>query len=138
MVAPADDAVAQVFDLPREVPPVLGVGAFLKNTVCVAAGRKAFVSPAVGNLDTVDVSRYAVVGNYTRFDEAIRNALKDARQRIVTGIRQPGRKRENHLLWAAPGSGKTYLVQQIAESLGNAMRYSEINLAKCTESDFRI
>lgn len=49
-----DDGIDRVFDLPRDVPPVLGVGAFLKNTVCVAAGRKAFVSPAVGNLDTVE------------------------------------------------------------------------------------
>lgn len=54
MTAMTDDVVARVFDLPRDVPPVLGVGAFLKNTVCLAAGRKAFVSPTVGNLDTVE------------------------------------------------------------------------------------
>ncbi|NLF18934.1 MAG: carbamoyltransferase HypF [Lentisphaerae bacterium] len=46
--------MARVFDLPREVPPVIGVGAFLKNTVCVAAGRRASVSHPVGNLDTVE------------------------------------------------------------------------------------
>ncbi|MBT3359065.1 MAG: carbamoyltransferase HypF [Rhodospirillales bacterium] len=48
------DLIALEFDLPRDVPPVLGVGAFLKNTVCVASGKKAFVSHDVGNLDTVD------------------------------------------------------------------------------------
>ncbi len=48
------DIIALEFDLPRDVPPVLGVGAFLKNTVCLAAGKKAFVSPDVGNLDTVE------------------------------------------------------------------------------------
>lgn len=46
--------IAGVFDLPRDVPPVLGVGAFLKNTVCAAAGRKAHVSRDVGNLDTIE------------------------------------------------------------------------------------
>lgn len=68
MVVPTDDGVAQIFDLPREVSPVLGVGAFLKNTVCVAAGRKAFVSPAVGNLDTVE----AVLA----FEEAVERLLE--------------------------------------------------------------
>jgi len=48
------DVIARHFDLPREVPPILAVGAFLKNTVCVAAGRRAAVSRAVGNLDTVE------------------------------------------------------------------------------------
>lgn len=48
------DVIARHFDLPREVPPILGVGAFLKNTVCVASGRRAAVSHAVGNLDTVE------------------------------------------------------------------------------------
>jgi predicted ATPase len=91
----------------------------------------------ISNLDSVDVERYAVVGQYTRFDDQTRNALKDARQRIVAGLAQPGRKRENHLLWAAPGSGKTYLVQQVAESLGDSVEYQEINLAKCTEAEFR-
>ncbi|MBL6929450.1 MAG: carbamoyltransferase HypF [Rhodospirillales bacterium] len=48
------DLIALEFDLPRDVPPVLGVGAFLKNTVCLASGKKAFVSHDVGNLDTVE------------------------------------------------------------------------------------
>ncbi len=46
--------IAQTFDLPRAVPDVLAVGAFLKNTVCVAIGDKAHVSRDVGNLDTVE------------------------------------------------------------------------------------
>lgn len=48
------DVIARHFDLPREVPPILGVGAFLKNTVCLASGKRAAVSHAVGNLDTVE------------------------------------------------------------------------------------
>ena len=91
----------------------------------------------IRGLETVDLARYSVVGSYTRFDEAVRNALKDARQRIVGGLQHRGNRRENHLLWAAPGSGKTYLIQQIAESLGDRVQYHEVNLAKCDEGQFR-
>jgi hypothetical protein len=37
----------------------------------------------------------------------------------------------------APGTGKTYFVQQIAASLPTGVRYHEVNLAKCTELEFR-
>ena len=36
------------------MPPVLGLGAFLKNTVCAVDGDKAVLSGDVGNLDTVE------------------------------------------------------------------------------------
>jgi hydrogenase maturation protein HypF len=49
--------VAAVLPLPRAVPPILGVGAFLKNTLCLVRGREAVLSPDVGNLETVDSVR---------------------------------------------------------------------------------
>jgi pimeloyl-ACP methyl ester carboxylesterase len=91
----------------------------------------------IGGLEEVALSRYRVVGKYTRYDEAVRNTLKDARTRIAGGCLQPSRKRENHLIWAAPGSGKTYFAQQIAASLPSTIRYHELNLAKCSEQEFR-
>lgn len=86
--------------------------------------------PLIAELDTVRLSRYRVVGNYTRFEPAVLNELKDARNRIVSGLEHHSQHRENHLVWAAPGSGKTYFVEQIAASLGNDIEYREINLAK--------
>lgn len=62
----------------------------------------------IAGLDEVALSRYRVVGSYTRYDESVLNTLKDARTRIAAGCLKPSRKRENHLIWAAPGSGKTY------------------------------
>jgi hydrogenase maturation protein HypF len=53
----ADDAVGMVLDLPRPVPTVLAVGAFLKNTLCIVHDRTALISRDVGNLETVGAVR---------------------------------------------------------------------------------
>lgn len=89
----------------------------------------------ITKLDWVALSRYRIVGDYTRYDETVRNTLKDVRQKIVGGFDRPGRKRENYLVWAAPGSGKTYFVQQVAASLPQSVRYQECNLAKCSREE---
>jgi hydrogenase maturation protein HypF len=52
--SPIDDVVATSIGLPRPVPTVLAVGAFLKNTVCVTEGDAALVSRDIGNLETVE------------------------------------------------------------------------------------
>jgi len=90
----------------------------------------------IDGLDSVSLSRFSVVPGYARFDEVTRNVLKDARQEIAEGLERPGRNRENHLFWAAPGSGKTYFVQQTVASLPGSINYLEINLAGCGETDF--
>jgi len=90
----------------------------------------------LGALDWVVLSRYRVVGDYTRHEETVRNMLKDVRHKIAAGFDRPSRKRENYLIWAAPGSGKTYFVQQVATSLPQTIRYQECNLAKCSRQEF--
>ena len=90
----------------------------------------------IGRLDWVVLSRYRVVGDYTRHEETVRNTLKDVRHKIAAAFDHPSRKRENYLIWAAPGSGKTYFVQQVATSLLQAIRYQECNLAKCKREEF--
>ncbi len=94
----------------------------------VANEARAFVA----NLDCVALSRYRIIGDYTRYDETVRNTLTDIRHKIAGGFDRPSRKRENYLFWAAPGSGKTYFVQQVAASLPQSIRYQECNLAKCS------
>lgn len=93
--------------------------------------------PFIEAMDTIRLSRYRVVGNYSRFDDPVLNDLKDARNRIVAGLETDTPHRENHLVWAAPGSGKTYLVQEIARMQGERCEYVEINLAKHDPDSFR-
>jgi predicted ATPase/Flp pilus assembly protein TadD len=90
----------------------------------------------VGSLSSVRMDDYAVVGSYMRFGERVREQLKDARLRIAEACATPAKRRDNHLLWAAPGSGKTYFVEQVAASLPD-ITYAELNLAKLTEAAFR-
>jgi len=90
----------------------------------------------IAGLDEVALSRYRVVGSYTRYDTAVRNTLNEARMKISGACLKPSRKRENYLIWAAPGSGKTFFAEQIAASLAT-IQYQELNLAKCSEQDFR-
>jgi len=87
-------------------------------------------------MNRLALRQYCVVGKFTRYDETVRNALKDVRQKIAAGFDRPSRKRENHLFWAAPGSGKTYFAQQVATSLPQTIHYQECNLAKCSQEEF--
>jgi pimeloyl-ACP methyl ester carboxylesterase len=89
------------------------------------------------NLDVVVLPRFYVVGTYTRYAESVRSSLKDARNKIVYGFGPSTRKRENHLLWAPPGSGKTFFIQQIIASISSPLPFLELNLAKCEEHEFK-
>ena len=82
-------------------------------------------------------SEYGVVGDYTRYDQGTRNALKDLKQKMLDGLRSSSARRENFMVWAPPGSGKTYLVQQVADAAGSGVDYVELNLAQMEEQDFR-
>lgn len=91
----------------------------------------------VANLVQLSLSSFRVVGDYVRFEPKIRNELKDLRERILSGLSSRSQAKENYLLWAPPGSGKTYFVQQIADSAGSGTRYFELNLAELDEAEFQ-
>ena len=63
--------------------------------------------------------------------------MKDVKQRIVASLNSRPYGCDNYLLWAPPGSGKSFFVQEIAKSLGNSIYYREINLAQMDETQFR-
>ena len=60
--------------LNRDLPPVLAVGAHLKNTVAIAVGRQVFLSQHVGDLDTLEARgafERAQIGRFFRRKEAL-------------------------------------------------------------------
>ncbi len=85
IVIRADDSVMRVVDgapafvrrargfvpesikLARPVPPILAVGAYLNNTICVTRGREAFVSQHIGELDNAPAIRF--------FEESVHHLL---------------------------------------------------------------
>lgn len=58
----------QAIRLPRSGPPVLAVGGWYKNTVCITRGDEAFVSQHIGDLDNAAVCGF--------FEESVEQLLK--------------------------------------------------------------
>jgi TolB-like protein/Tfp pilus assembly protein PilF len=90
----------------------------------------------IAELDHVLLSRFQVVGNYVRYDENARNILKDMRQKILEGFHESSKGSRNYLVWGEPGCGKSYFVEQIADSI-RGIDYDEINLTETDEAKFR-
>jgi pimeloyl-ACP methyl ester carboxylesterase len=91
----------------------------------------------VTKVKRLSISDFQIVGNYVRFDPDVRSRLKEFRRKVVTGVHVPTQGRESYLLWGRPGSGKTYLVEQIAASLGSDLAFVALNLARLDEDGFR-
>lgn len=86
IAVPVDDSVVRVLDgvvqpvrrsrgyapvpveLPVDVAPVLAVGGELKNTFCVASGRRAWVSQHVGDMENLETLH--------AFERGVRDALR--------------------------------------------------------------
>lgn len=92
--------------------------------------------PMIVDMEVVKLSRYSIVGKYTRYEEHVLNELKDAKLSITSSIAYESSSRKNYLLWAAPGSGKTFFAQQIAAAQSDVCEYHEINLAKFDKDEF--
>src|SRR5438132_12367607 len=87
-------------------------------------------------VEDVPLSRFRVVGNYVRYDPQVRNSLKDWKLSIISDLQTHKTGTSNYLVWAPPGSGKTYFVQEIAKSLDDLVRYEELNLAQLGKDEF--
>jgi pimeloyl-ACP methyl ester carboxylesterase len=131
-------AIAEFLDDPITVSQTVGSRQSAPPDLAVAVDDPVAQEARsfIGTLDWVLLSRFRVVGDYTRYEEAVRNVLKDVRYKIAGGFDKPSRKRDNYLIWAAPGSGKTYFAQQVAASLPQTIRYQEFNLAKYDSEEF--
>ena len=52
-----DECIERIIPLSRPIKPILALGAWFKNTVCIASGQQAFISKTVGDLDSPDACR---------------------------------------------------------------------------------
>ncbi len=91
----------------------------------------------LGEVSNLRLAEFIVTGNYTRYEEGIRNLLKDLKQKIIAGLSSDNPKHENYLIWAPPGSGKTFFIQQISEAARSQADYKELNLGELNEDKFR-
>ncbi len=89
------------------------------------------------DLDLIDLEHAVIAGDYVRFDAAARNTLKDFRSKVLGALSGASRRPTNLLLWGLPGSGKTFLVEQVARTAGPAVRLIEANLARLHADDLR-
>ena len=100
-------------------------------------GSMKNIRERVQNLShSADESASSIVQMGSSIDEVARSALRDARQKITEGLESNRRTRENHLIWAAPGTGKTYFVEQVAAALPSSVGFLELNLAKHDQERF--
>jgi TolB-like protein/Tfp pilus assembly protein PilF len=91
----------------------------------------------VRGLDNIELPKFRVVGGIVRFEQSARNSMKDTKQRIVSSLSSQPFGCDNYLIWAPPGSGKSFFIQEIARSMDDHVLYRELNLAQMSEQDFR-
>jgi hypothetical protein len=97
-----------------------------------ARTNAAEVFASIIGVDRVTMKDCTVVGKYRRYDERTRQRLRDWCGRIARPLIESTHARENFLICAAPGSGKTYLIEQAAEELHAAAEFVRINFASAT------
>ncbi|HKW43459.1 MAG TPA: tetratricopeptide repeat protein [Thermoplasmata archaeon] len=113
--------------------PGMSLGARAATVSTPEAEAAAFLR----TLSAVKLGRYRVVGACYRYDAAARNLMKDLKQKIAAELGGSSSRNGNYLVWAPPGAGKTFFVQQVHASIGTPVRYVELNLAEGEERGFR-
>ncbi len=94
------------------------------------------VMKIIRKFNTINVSEFYVVRGYTKFNDLERNKLKDLFIKISEAILMRSAKRENYLIWSQPSSGKTYLIERIANELKSNSDYYELNLSTMDKEKF--
>jgi hypothetical protein len=86
-------------------------------------------------LDELRLRDLVVIGKYRRFDPIGRSMLRNSAQEIMRQLSASGDWHKNFLIWAPPGTGKSYFVSQIASET-TGVDFQVINLAQLTKSDW--
>jgi phosphoserine phosphatase len=122
----------------EEILPYLGLEASsLEQQTVTAASKAEQIIALLKNEEIMDLDKYTVVGGYRRFNQNVRADLIKLCQQITTSLTSQSSGRQNYLICAAPGSGKTYFIEEIANSLGGKIKFIAIDLSKDNQEAVR-
>jgi radical SAM superfamily enzyme YgiQ (UPF0313 family)/predicted AAA+ superfamily ATPase len=110
---------------------------FIKSSWAQKLLKEPIAFSLIRNLSKINLSDYIVVGHYVRFDENVRNSLRDVCKKILSGLSE--KDVQHWLFWGESGAGKTSLVEQIGEKAkrqGIAFRRFDLSNTKLKRSDF--
>src|SRR2546422_11699563 len=96
-------------------------------------GEEDLADPVLLNLDHIDLARFEVVGNYVRYDEKTRHALKDFRRKVMAGVGGSVGNKVKYPNRGPPGTGEKILLPHCRRFNGGGVRV-EVKLAEAHES----
>lgn len=82
------------------------------------------------DLAELSLGALSVHGNYRRFSNEDRSTLVSLADRIRRPLTEKSRTRENFLIYAPPGSGKTFFIEELAKSLADIITFVPIDLSR--------
>jgi phosphoserine phosphatase len=85
---------------------------------------------ALQDLTELRLGALSVHGKYRRFSNEDRSTLVSLADRIRRPLREKSRTRENFLIYAPPGSGKTFFIEELARTLGIDIAFVAIDLSR--------
>jgi len=85
---------------------------------------------ALKDLTELRLGALSVHGQYRRFSNEDRSNLVGLADRIRRPLSEKSRTRENFLIYASPGSGKTFFIEELARVLGSAITFVPIDLSR--------
>jgi phosphoserine phosphatase len=85
---------------------------------------------ALKDLTELRLGPLSVHGTYRRFSNEDRSALVGLADRIRRPLTEKSRSRENFLIYAAPGSGKTFFIEELARTFSTPLTFVAIDLRR--------
>lgn len=85
---------------------------------------------ALTNLNELRLAAISVHGKYRRFSNEDRATLVGLADRIRRPLAEKSETRENFLIYASPGSGKTFFIEELARGLVDRVTFVAIDLSR--------
>jgi len=82
------------------------------------------------DLTELRLGALSVHGKYRRFSNEDRSTLVGLADRIRRPLSEKSHTRENFLIYASPGSGKTFFIEELARTLGSGITFVPIDLSR--------